>query len=201
MSLKGFRLRYSVRALLILLTAVAIWLGYLATSAKKQRDATAAIREMGGSVLYHYQISHGEVVKTPPPGPSWLRNLLGRDWFDTVIFVEFYNKPGKGTDEELASAISKLPRLDTLHLTKVKVGETTLKTISGMTQLGCLTFHGPNFTDDSLQYIYPLRKLRQLNLDDTKVTDAGVKSVQAAIPSVYISSYRNPPEANNSPFK
>jgi hypothetical protein len=186
------RLRYSLRALLILLTLVAIWMGYWSVSAAKQKAGTAAIREMGGSVLYNYQVRNGMTMNGVPPGPDWLRRLLGRDWFDTVVFVEFYSKPGNATDEQLAAALSKLPRVFALHLHRPQVGETTLKTVSGMRQLEVLGLVGPNITDDSLQYIYPLRNLRQLNLRGTNISDAGIKTIQAAIPSVFINNQRTP---------
>src|SRR5262245_17156491 len=79
-------LTFSVRTLVLVTAAIAVWLGMLVRNAEKQRRAVARLQELGASVRYDYQDAN---IKASPPGPNWLRNLIGDDYFCTVTFVFF----------------------------------------------------------------------------------------------------------------
>ena len=64
------RLRLNVRGLLILVLVVGGWLGWVARSARTQREAVAAIQLQGGWVYYDWQRA-GDLVYDP------LANLKG----------------------------------------------------------------------------------------------------------------------------
>ena len=83
-------IRFGLRTLLILITLIALSLGWWSSSAMKQSRATVAISTLGGSVTYDYQAATGVFNRNATPaGPLWLRRLIGRDWFDTVHGVGF----------------------------------------------------------------------------------------------------------------
>ncbi len=73
------RLRLSVRALAALVLMLGGGLGWLAHSARVQREAVAAIGREGGVVAYNS-------VDQPKPSkePKWLVGWLGVDYFDNV---------------------------------------------------------------------------------------------------------------------
>ena len=72
--------------------AVAIpftWLETEMKQARKQRAAVDWIEKAGGSVFYDYQPDpSGDIPAAKPPGPAWLRKLLGDDYFADVTSVE-----------------------------------------------------------------------------------------------------------------
>ena len=86
-----FRLRFqfSILSLLLLVVVVAVPFSWLATemkAARKQREAVEEIEKAGGAVSYDYQfdLSGTWIPGATPPGPAWLRNLLGDDLFVDV---------------------------------------------------------------------------------------------------------------------
>src|SRR5262245_49243254 len=89
--------RFSLRTMLVLIAALCIWLGFQVNAAHRQREAVAAILNAGGRVYYDYQLPPVPLVagdskykcdlRRTPPGPNWLRQSLGDDYFRTAIFV------------------------------------------------------------------------------------------------------------------
>ena len=92
-----WRFQFSIRSLLVLPVIVAIlgsWLAVERKQATQQRDAVAAIRELGGHVMYDYQDRAEREEHDPdPPGPAWARKLLGVDFFADVVSAEDSSVP------------------------------------------------------------------------------------------------------------
>ncbi len=104
---RRIRLQFSLATLLVLLTCLGIWLGWLSRSVKRQREALAAIETQPGWVWY----AHHEAAKSreaPVPGPAWLRQLLGDDYFRTPLKVLMQD----GATDALLAEFPKLPYLD-----------------------------------------------------------------------------------------
>jgi hypothetical protein len=80
--------QFGIRSLLILTVAVAIpcsWLTAAMKAAKEQGQAVDEIKKLGGSVGYdwEYDAAGANRLNAQPPGPEWLRKLLGlraRGW-------------------------------------------------------------------------------------------------------------------------
>jgi hypothetical protein len=145
-------LRFSLRTLLILITVTAIWLGLGGASALRQKAATDSILKGGGSVFYDFQSKDWKLqIDAPPSGPTWLRAILGRDWFDTVTYVTL-ETPGRVTanDEETAKIIYSLPQLTILHLRFPPAGERTLDALNDAPQLKILFLNGDGITDEHI---------------------------------------------------
>src|SRR4051794_14492552 len=84
-------LQFSLRTLLIVISLFAGWLAVQVNRAHRSQAAIAAIRQFGGQVQYDYETgADGLPVKNAlPPGPAWLRNLIGVEYFANVKAVEF----------------------------------------------------------------------------------------------------------------
>ena len=85
----------SLRGLLLLILAIALWLGWIVQKARQQREAVAALQKFGGFVHYDWEFVDGP-VKVPrgnslwmpswgkltpgrkPWAPDWMRRALGR---------------------------------------------------------------------------------------------------------------------------
>ncbi len=99
------RFQFSLRALLVALTLVGVWLGIAVAPAQRQRRAVKAIEAVGGSVEYDWQRTEGGSDPFPN-GPTWLRRLIGDDYFQSVECVYLL-----GSADETVKTIPHLKRL------------------------------------------------------------------------------------------
>ncbi len=110
--------QYSLRSFLILLTALAVWLGFVVNRAREQREAVKEIEAVGGNVIYDWELSYlpaASPIDLDPdaisPGPGWLRRLVGDEFFQDVGVV-FLAGPE-------ASALSAIPHLQRLRALRI----------------------------------------------------------------------------------
>lgn len=106
-------LQFSLRSFLVLLTALAVWLGIVVNRVREQREAVKAIEALGGYVGYD----------SPPSGLDWLRQIIGNGFFTEVVFVRFMPSADQTvpapTDQDVLKAIPLLlrfPQLRHLHV-------------------------------------------------------------------------------------
>ena len=70
--------------------AIGGWLGWMVRSARIQREAVAAIQAAGGRNMYDWEWENGYPMKNEGPrAPKWLVDRLGIDYFGSVVYVEF----------------------------------------------------------------------------------------------------------------
>lgn len=125
-------LRYSLRTFLLLLTVFSVWLGLLVNRVHKQKGAVDWVKEMGGTVSYDFQWDPEQLFPmhpdTKPPGPDWLRELIGVDYFANVVLVNL-------TDTHVSdiTPLQDLPHLQSLSLRGSPVSE--IKPLSDLTEL------------------------------------------------------------------
>ncbi|MCY2990028.1 MAG: hypothetical protein NTY19_19465 [Planctomycetota bacterium] len=77
--------QFSLRTMLIVMLLAGSGMGWFAhrlKQASRQREAVAAIQKLGGAVAYDCEL-RGEGA----PGPVWLRQRLGDDFFTNVTWV------------------------------------------------------------------------------------------------------------------
>ena len=170
------RFQFSIRSLLVLTVAVAIpcsWLAVEMKEAREQRAAVEEIRKLGGGVyaLYDYEFTSTQ----QPPGPVWLRRLLGDDCFVSVVKVMLADT--RITDVWLGR-LKGWTRLQELELSKSKITDAGLKHLKGLTQLRQLFLGGTKVTDAGLEHLRGLMQLQDLRLNGTQVTDAGLECLK-----------------------
>jgi hypothetical protein len=116
---------------------VAIWLSVIANSAREQKSVVAKLHEASIAVHYDYQrevlttteltFPAGHTVRRfypksfsnqilAPPGPKWLRRLIGDDYFQTVYAVSIYDniQADQWTSKYRAYVEASLPELHRL---------------------------------------------------------------------------------------
>lgn len=88
--------RFSCRSAFILMTLLGVWLGVQVKRAIDQRNAVAAVSQLGGRVVYDYQQKPGQLGlfawDGAPAGPSWLRQAIGDEYFTEVVGVSFIER-------------------------------------------------------------------------------------------------------------
>ncbi len=204
--------QFSLRTLLLLSLLVAVacsWFGVRLKWKKKEREAVAEIEKLRGSVNYDYQWHAPSGVAAQPPGPGWLRKLVGDDFFASVAAIHLDGPSMGGPTKEVTDAdmahlahfteleqaliegqprvtdagvahLVELTQLEVLSLIGPQVSDRGLKHLSGLTNLKSLSVSGSaGITDTGLVHLGELKQLEHLSLDRTRITDAGLVHLKA----------------------
>jgi hypothetical protein len=156
--------------MLVALAAIpCVWLSWKLETKRRERAFIAAIHKKGGYAWYDWQVTRNENPapferfvddKKAQPGTPWICKLLGDDFFANVKVVSFWG-------------VSEADDTDVVQLTRFR-------------ELACLDLHGTRVTNVGLMYLTSLTRLRDLSVNDTEVTDAGVAKLQEALPKCKI---------------
>jgi len=114
------RLQFSLQGFLMLVALLAVWLGVVVHRARVERDAIKAIKDLGGAVIYDCELKYAQSEKygfsfsihldRPPPGPAWLRRLIGDEFFQDaeIVFLD--------PDVPAANQVKAIPHLQQLRM-------------------------------------------------------------------------------------
>lgn len=128
---RWYRVRISLRAMIILVVVVGCSLGWIVYRARVQREAVNAVMRPDGrgtTVSYNWEYKDGKYI--PAGKPQWPRRLvelIGVDYFGTVVrvFLAQY-----GSDADLGQ-IASLDRLEELVFTQSSPTDDGLRTSKG----------------------------------------------------------------------
>ncbi len=166
-----WRFQFSIRSLLVLTLAVALPCSWLAVEAKRAKEQYKVLR--GLQVVYEWQISAPGVLRpnATQPGPHWLRQLLGNDFFQDAFWVKVSN------DGEIEQ-VKRLSRLQELSANGARLDDAAMAHISTLVELRDLRLTDTNVSDTGLQYLAGLSRLQRLTLKGTRITDAALKHLE-----------------------
>jgi hypothetical protein len=169
-----------LRTLLVLVVLASIGMSWLAVRmqrVRRQREAVAAIKKVGGCIQYDYQSDEkGNWIKNSVlPGPIWARRLLGDDFFINVIGVNLCHTRITDAVMEHVEGLGKIQELD---LGSTRITDAGMEHLKRSTQLQYLILADCKITDAGLRHLKGLIQLKWLSLDDTKVTDSGLEHLQ-----------------------
>ncbi|MCH7493256.1 leucine-rich repeat domain-containing protein, partial [bacterium] len=157
-------LQYSLRTFFVLLTVFGVSLGVVVFRAHEQRRVVESVGEMGGTVGYDCQRNaNGRMIYAEPPGPKWLVELIGVDYFQEVSLVGL----PVAQDSDLTS-LAKLTNLRVLSLQDTQVSD--LNPLTKLMSLEELWLNGSKQVSD-LTPLAKLTSIELLALDDTRVND------------------------------
>ena len=179
---------FSLRSLLVLVTACAIWLGWWVNSATKQRVSVASIREHGRNLVYYdYEqdaLRNAARMGAIPTGSQeptsgvmmFLEEHMGPDYFHhivTVCFFKSYDGEPPSDDRALWRAVDGLRRLENLTsyvppLDGDLISLPKLRKLKHLDLMNC-----PELTDESLRTIARVRSLESLTVTNGTFTDDG----------------------------
>jgi hypothetical protein len=196
--------RFSLRTMLVAITLLCIWLGVTASRANRQRKAVETIRSYRAYVRYDYEMAdNGWEVRRDnplPPGPVWLRNLIGIDYFATAVNVCMDH--GNDVNDDSISALAELSEVRRIDIEGANVTDPVMAKLKGLkqlrdlivirssvtesgweclehlTRLKSLALYGSNVTDSTLIHIEGLAELTGLTLFETQVTDSGLSHLK-----------------------
>ncbi|MBL7040697.1 MAG: hypothetical protein ISR77_18840 [Pirellulaceae bacterium] len=160
--------------IILLLSLPPTWFTGRLEQARTQSDAVAAIHRLGGRVVYDCQIGvNGLRPYAEPPGPEWLRKLLGIDFLADVRSVSFFHAT-RLDDDDLA-CLSPLSGLTDLLLTNTQITDAGLRRLTGLKSLERLLLDHTHITDEGLGLLSDLKHLQGISLEGTRVGDAGLQ--------------------------
>jgi Leucine Rich repeat len=183
--------RFSLRLLLIAVSALAIWLGWWANSAHQQRKARGWVQEHGGIVVYDYQWQKpwapgtrggwqeyaGWYDESLPSPTDPLRQWLGDDFFLTARGVGFrWWDKAEIADSELHH-LTAFPALRTLSFYRMGIGDAGLTHIARLKNLRTLNLDEQGISDAGLEQLAKLEHLEALFLRSSQITDEGLRSI------------------------
>jgi hypothetical protein len=183
---RGPYVRMSVRGLMALVLIVGGGLGWIVHEAQVQRNAVAAVKKAGGSVVYDWQRTLG-AWEPRPWGPKWLVDRIGVDYFGNVVEV-WLSGPTLQDAEAALAHVGNLRRLEGLWLAAPAMTDDGMAHLAGLTKLKLLNIDlsGTAVTDAGLVHLKGLTGLERLGLTRTSVTIAGVSELQETLPKVWI---------------
>lgn len=171
------RFQFSLRALLIAVTALAVWLGLEVNRVRRQREAVEAIIAAGGKVHYDYEMAPGR-SNTPdaePAAPRWLRKLIGEDFFRDVVDVDLNRTQ---INDEWLIRLNDLPKIERLNLAYTSVSDSGFERLTGLRNLRSAIPDETRCTDRSLAHLAAASPdLRELAIGGSGVTDAGLAEI------------------------
>ena len=172
-------LQYSLRTFLLLVAVFSVWLAIQVNKAQKQRAAVAAVEKVGGIVVYDYmreqyaalQAARRDIRDAVPPGPLWLRKLIGDEHFMRPVGLTFYRD---ATDDDVEQALA-LDDITELNLSMTKVSDDGLRHLAELESLEVLALSYTNISDDGLAHLRNVPTLQRLHITNTGITDAGLQ--------------------------
>ncbi|MDG3008052.1 leucine-rich repeat domain-containing protein [Paludisphaera mucosa] len=174
------RLRFSLRAAMLLILGLGLWLGWQARLAREQREAVAAVEEYGGFVRYDWEFVDDDLAPGAAPwAPGWLRRAIGEHDFQSVAEVNMvYSTDRRGkpdlTPRESDALMAKLtafPRLRYLYIPGELATDRAMETIEGLTELETLRMWDAKVTDAGVAKMRALRKLKVLQISEAGLGD------------------------------
>ena len=204
-------LNYSLRTALLALTVLCIWLGLIVNRVNKQKQAIAWVREHGGTALYDFQWNErGFITNGEPPGPDWLRERVGIDYFADVAYVSL-DKPEisdvdalapltevralylRGTTVSDLSPLAKMTKMQQMDLSHTQVSD--LSPLAGMQRLQVFYVHDTRVSD--LSPLAKITGLKWLDIHDTQVSDLSPLAKMKEMQSLFL---KNTPVTDLSPL-
>jgi hypothetical protein len=177
-------LQFSLRTLVLAITLVCIWLGFTANQAKRQKRAVEALRATGATILYDYQVNEygGHDLSKPsppPPGPDWLRNLIGLDYFATAARVDLH--PQDDITDETFDSLANLPHLRCVSVVGLGVTDARIARLGGLNELQAVTVMNSSVTDGGWEFLGHLLHLKRLRLDGPNISDSTLGHVKGLV--------------------
>ncbi len=159
--------RFSLRSLLLLVAVLAIplgWLGWKVNRARNQRIVVTELQKLNAQFIYDYQIviKNGWLTKSnlSSPGPKWLTELLGNEFF-TDVYCVTVDDP-KATNETIA-LIAKLPGVEGVNLTsRTGITDVGLVHFAEMHNVDGVKLVSDRITGSGLVHLTSLKRLKRL---------------------------------------
>jgi hypothetical protein len=171
--------RFSLKTLLVVMTLLAVGLGFYVNSYRQRRAAVAAIEDLGGVMGVQYM------------GPEWLRSRVQDEkYFWDPAGVHFNGSDHQLTDAELKRVMPYLKtfeRLQDLSLPSPKITNAAIPMLLPLAnKLVNLDLSQSQITVDALVHLKRFRNLAMLVITHTPLSTADIDEFKKALPNCTI---------------
>lgn len=162
------------------------WVVMARQKADRQAEARDAIRQAGARVYFDYQWRDGRpVADAVPPGAAWLRALVGDDFLDRIVAVDW---TAAEEPDAVIHQLLLLPYVHTLRASGAAFSDQSLEVVGRLRGLRDLDLSGTGITDAGVGNLGKLKQLQQLDVTGTAVSDKGVTELRRMLPKCRIVS-------------
>ena len=161
------RLGPGFRRLAIVAAVAAILFMWKLNVVRHQRSVVEEVSKFNATIHYDYEYRGA----ARPPGPRWLRRMVGDDFFTAVAGIEIETDRVSG---DTLGAVATLPHLRTLLVNAEGVDDRGLLRLSEAVELEQFSFRSTRVTDAGLAQLAVLKQLTSLVIDAPRVTDVGL---------------------------
>jgi hypothetical protein len=163
--------------MLLFLTLLCIWLGVKVNQARRQKEAIAALRSIDAAIRFHHQLDEEgkEELTSEPPGPAWLRQITGDEYFQRVHTV---SASSVAFTDEYAAYLSAFKDLAKLHIWSIEATDEVLAQIGDTDDLEEVEVIDCAVGDLFIARLAHSKRLKTLTLDTTRVTARGLKALE-----------------------
>lgn len=177
--MRASRFQISLRFLLVVVTLIGLGLGVVAERARRQREFQQRLAEVGAAVMFDYHRKGDSAdadfnPRAQPPGPEWLRRLLGEEFFRKVVYV---NMIGQEVGDERRACLRLGDSIEYLILDSSSIGDAAMADVAQCRRLTVLSLLDTQVTDAGLKQLAGLRRLQYLSVSHTAITDEGLYRV------------------------
>jgi hypothetical protein len=174
-----FRLRfqYSLQTLMLFALLCAIPCSWLATqlqTVRKQKEAVAKVRALGGSVVYDFLITQQHAISGGWKPPTDVRGTV---FEDELHDGWVYFNPDKSRCPDWAYrwfGVDCFHTVTGVTLDRKAIGDDDLECLRNLSDIEYLSVGGDSITDCAIAYVKNLRALKELRLQGTRVGDEGM---------------------------
>lgn len=170
-------------------TAIALFLGVFYERVRNERRAADAVAAAYGKVIYDWQVlpeGADPSTKRVPPGPEWLRRILGPHWLESIVEVrlnEYGNRVPANDLKVVGPHLARLSRLRTLSLWGGDLDRAECELLA-QTGVEDLTLNQKGVLEpETIESLAKLRRLKRLSFHSAKVTPAALEGL-AALPGL-----------------
>jgi hypothetical protein len=160
--------QFSLGTMFIVVAQLCVWMAVKVNRAHALRRALDHVERLGGNVVFDHQLLDGVELDTTaePPGPAWLRQLLGDEYFVEVACLNL----GATTFNVLGGVMEIQP---------TNAGNGDLAVLDAMPNLVLLNLAATNVDHAVLNDVARPKRLKRLSLDGTRITDACLETNKA----------------------
>jgi hypothetical protein len=179
------RLKITLRAMMLLILILSVWLGWQVNRAREQREAVAAVQRYGGWVHYDFEFVNNKLTSGRSPwAPRWLRRMLGDEFFQEVrqVSLVYDDSTGKRYDnanvvacDDVLARVARLPGLRSLLLKESQATDEGMRHIGKMAGLEeLLIWDAESVTDGGVAHLAGLKGLKNIHISHSNLTDVSL---------------------------
>ena len=167
--------RFSLRSLMLHMVVIAIPMAWKVNRARNQRAVVAELGKLNSQIMYDYQIVNGRANRNlSPPGPKWLIDFLGKEYFVEVSQVTLRNL--HVTNDTLA-LVARLPEVKSASCGSASgITDSGLVHLAGMHDLEEVFLYPKRITGAGLVHLTGLKRLKKLYVPGW-ITDVSLEDV------------------------